>query len=50
MNDLKMIPIEDQPDIDICSSCGEHTDFEDGVSSCCGAGAYDSDPDIDMER
>jgi hypothetical protein len=43
-----------QPDIDICSACGEHAEFEetdDGcVSNCCGSGAYDTDPDIDMER
>ncbi len=36
-----------QPDIDICSSCGEHTGFEeteDGwLSECCGATAYDTD-------
>lgn len=39
-----------QPDIDICSDCGEHAEFEESedggcVSNCCGAGAYDSDPD-----
>jgi hypothetical protein len=54
-----------QPDIDICSACGEHTEFyccEEGsknlecdcdgivLSNCCGAGSYDTDPDIDMER
>lgn len=43
-----------QPDIDICSECHEHAEFEDDgdgmKSNCCGAGAYDSDPDIDMER
>ena len=40
-----------QPDIDICRSCGEHTEFdEDGLSDCCGDAPYDSDPDIDMER
>lgn len=37
-------------DCDICSSCGEHTEFEEGQSNCCGAGAYDSDPDVDQER
>ena len=39
-----------QPDIDICSECGEHTEFNESESECCGAGAYDTDPDIDMER
>lgn len=56
-----------QPDIDICSACGEHAEFhccgesEEGAecldscrrrqtSNCCGAGFYDSDPDLDMER
>lgn len=42
-------------DCDICSSCGEHADWEesddgDTLSACCGAGPYDTDPDIDMER
>jgi hypothetical protein len=41
-------------DIDICSACGEHTGFEetdDGcLSECCGAPAYDTDPDVDMDR
>jgi hypothetical protein len=40
-----------EPDIDICSACGEHAEFDDETgSNCCGAEAYDSDPDIDMER
>lgn len=44
-----------QPDIDICSACKDHAEFEetdDGecVSNCCGARAYNTDPDIDMER
>lgn len=45
-----------QPDIDLCSSCGEHAEFiedeETGecLSNCCGSGPYDTDPDIDMER
>jgi hypothetical protein len=43
-----------QPDIDICAECGDHAEFEetdDGcVSNCCGAGAYDTDPDLDLER
>jgi len=29
---------------------GEHAEFDDEGSNCCGAGAYDTDPDIDMER
>lgn len=41
-------------DCDICSECGEHTEFEEtdggGASSCCGAKPYDTDPDVDMER
>ena len=41
----------DQPDCDICSSCGEYAEFdEESGSECCGAGAYDTDHDIDMER
>ncbi len=39
-----------QPDIDICSACGEHAEFDDNGSNCCGARPYDTDPDIDMER
>ena len=40
-----------QPDIDLCRECGEHTSFdEEGLSECCGAKPYDTDPDIDMER
>lgn len=39
-----------QPDIDICRDCGEHAEFDENGSECCGAGAYDSDPDVDMER
>ena len=39
-----------QPDIDICSECGEHAEFDENGSNCCGAGAYDTDPDTDMER
>lgn len=36
----------EQPDLDICSECGEHTEFDEyGYSECCGAGVYDSDPD-----
>lgn len=39
-------------DVDICSECGEHTAFCSvcGLSSCCGSGSYDTDPDTDMER
>lgn len=41
-------------DIDICAECGEHADWEetdDGcVSSCCGAGPIETDPDLDLER
>jgi hypothetical protein len=37
-------------DCDICSECGEHAEFEHGESNCCGAGSYDTDPDVDMER
>lgn len=43
-----------EPDIDICSDCGEHAEFEEtekGCQSvCCGAKPYDTDPDVDMER
>lgn len=44
-----------QPDIDLCSECGEHCEFEetkDGnyESNCCGAGPVNTDPDLDMER
>jgi hypothetical protein len=38
-------------DIDICSTCGEHTEFDDeNGSECCGSGPYNTDPDLDMER
>lgn len=39
-----------QPEIDICSECGEHTEFNEEGSECCGANPIDPDPDIDMER
>jgi hypothetical protein len=39
-----------QPDCGICSECREHCEFDEDGSNCCGAGSYDSDPDIDMER
>lgn len=44
-----------EPDIDICSACGEHAGFErtddgDCVSECCGAGPICTDVDWDMER
>lgn len=42
--------MNDQPDIDICTACGEHAEFEDGESSCCGSGPANTDPDLDMER
>jgi hypothetical protein len=43
--------MQPDPDIDICSSCGEHTEFdEEGKSDCCGAAPYDTDPDTDMDR
>lgn len=42
-----------QPDIDICSSCGEHCEFEDTeegyLSNCCGANPYDTDYEIDYD-
>lgn len=39
-----------QPDMDICSECGEHADFDENGSNCCGAKPYDTDSDWDMER
>ncbi len=39
-----------QPDVDICPECGEHAEFGEEGSECCGAGAYQTDPDTDMER
>ncbi len=39
-----------QPDIDICRECGEHAEFDESGSNCCGAKPYDTDPDTDMER
>jgi len=39
-----------QSDYDICSECGEHAEFDATGSECCGAQAYDTDPDIDTER
>ncbi len=47
---IKLIKPYIQPDIDICSSCGEHTEFTEDGSDCCGAAPYDTDPDTDMER
>jgi hypothetical protein len=42
------------PDIDICSDCGEHCEFEETdngyESNCCSAGAYNTDYETDMER
>ena len=32
-----------QPDCDICSACGEHAEFDEAGSNCCGARAYDTD-------
>lgn len=44
----------EQPELDICSSCGEHCEFEHydvGFrSNCCGTGPINTDPDLDMER
>lgn len=40
-----------EPDIDICSECGEHAGFtEDEGSDCCGAAEYDTDCDLNEER
>lgn len=39
-----------QPDIDICSECGEHAQWDEWGSNCCGAKPYNTDPDLDMER
>lgn len=39
-----------QPDIPICSECGEHAEFDENGSTCCGAGSPNPDPDMDMER
>lgn len=35
---------------DICNTCGEHAEFDEDGSNCCGAGSVCVDPDIDMER
>lgn len=36
-----------QPDIDICSDCGEHASFdEEGVSECCGCAPYSTDYEV----
>ena len=42
--------IRAQPDCDICAECGEHADFDEQGSTCCGARPIDTDPDVDMER
>lgn len=49
---LGVVPsMSTQPDIDICTSCGEHAEFnEEGKSECCGSAPQDTDPDLDMER
>lgn len=36
-----------QPEIDICADCGEHAEFGDEGSECCGAGAINTDPDLE---
>jgi len=33
-----------QPEIDICSECGEHAEFDENGSNCCGASPIDPDP------
>ena len=38
------------PDCDICKDCGEHTEFDENGSECCGAGPMNTDPDVDLER
>lgn len=44
-------PNASQPDIGICTSCGEHAEFnKENESECCGSAPYNTDPDLDMER
>ena len=43
------------PDCDLCSSCKDHAEFEENedgetLSNCCGAPAYNTDYETDMER
>lgn len=42
--------MNNQPDIDICPECGEHAEFDENGSTCCGVGPIDTDPGVDMER
>lgn len=35
--------MDNQPDIDICPECGEHAEFDEDGSSCCGAPPYQGD-------
>jgi hypothetical protein len=44
--------ISAQPDIDICSDCKEHCEFDEdtGESNCCGVGPYCSDYETNSER
>lgn len=37
-------------DCDICPDCGEHADFDESGSSCCGAGPYNVDAEINEDR
>jgi len=39
-----------QPDIDICRECGEHAEFDENGSECCGAGSYETDFELNEER
>lgn len=39
-----------QPDIDICPDCGEHAEFDENGSECCGAGPYQADYDDYNDR
>lgn len=36
-----------QPDIDICSECGEHAEFNEDGSECCGAKPINTDPELE---
>lgn len=52
-NKNKLVPkaaAPQEPECDLCSACGEHADFDEEGSNCCGARPYDTDPDIDRER
>lgn len=50
-NEVEDLELVEQPEIDLCPECGEHSEFyQDGkylASECCGARPYNLDPDLE---